>query len=394
MDIAARESRYFFKTYNRLRLDIERGEGVHLFTKQGERYLDMFAGIAVNALGYNHPRVNSAIERQLKRYIHVSNTFYQDTQIELAERLIKLTGFARIFFTNSGTEALEGALKLARRWGRDARKTAIYGLTDSFHGRTLGSLSVSGRGKYRDGYEPFLPNTDLLAFNDVEELRQKVDQQTLAVVLEFVQGEGGVNLVSREYVLELARLREKYGFLIIADEIQTGVGRTGRFFAFDYFDIRPDIVVIAKALGGGLPLGAFMGEEKLSDVFTPGVHGSTFGGNPVACAAGIATLTELIDNGVMQNAEKMGGYLKGQLEMIRTSYPKYVADLRGLGLMIGVDLLVDGTKVVESLFEEKVLLNLTNNRTLRWLPPLIIRPEHVDYAVSRFEKVLRKIGTQ
>ncbi|MDH3251156.1 MAG: aspartate aminotransferase family protein [Ignavibacteria bacterium] len=388
MTIQERESAFFFNTYKRLALEIDRGDGVYLITKNGERYLDMFAGIAVNALGYNHPEVNAAITRQVSRYLHLSNMFYQDTQIELAERLVRESGYSKVFFTNSGTEAMEGSLKLARRWGRTKGKTAIFGLTNSFHGRTFGSMSVTGRDKYREGYEPFLPNTCILSFNDVEELRRNVNDTTLALVLEFIQGEGGIHPVSEEYVSALEELREKFGFLIIADEIQSGIGRTGKFFSFDHFNIRPDIVVVAKAIGGGLPLGAFLGSEALSNVFTPGVHGTTFGGNPVACAAGLATLREILDNGVQENARMVGDYLKGRLEALQTRFPDHIAEVRGKGLMLGVDLKFDGTAVVDKLLSAHVLVNLTSGTVLRWLPPLILRKEEADIAISALTDIL------
>ncbi|MBM2846113.1 MAG: Aspartate aminotransferase family protein [Bacteroidetes bacterium] len=331
MSQADKDARYFFTTYKRLPLEIDYGEGSYLYTKDGKKYLDLFAGIAVNALGHNHPAVIAAIESQMRRYLHVSNMFHQDTQIDLAELLLKTSGYERVFFTNSGTEAMEGALKVARRWGKDRGKAIIFGMSDSFHGRTMGALSITGRDKYREGFEPFLPNTSILRFNNVDDLANAVNDKTLAVVLEFIQGEGGINLVSREYVQKLSALRDKHGFLLIADEIQAGLGRTGKFFSFEHFGIVPDIVVIAKALGGGLPLGAFLGAKTVADVLTIGTHGTTFGGNPVACAAGLATLRELLLNGVMENARTVGEYLKSRLLEVQHSFPSIVKDVRGIG---------------------------------------------------------------
>ncbi|MBM2840881.1 MAG: argD [Bacteroidetes bacterium] len=345
MNLIEKEARYFFQTYKRIKIELDRGEGAYLIAKDGTRYLDMFGGIAVNALGHNHPKVNAAIIEQMKRYIHVSNMFYQEPQIELAELMLKASGFSRIFFTNSGTEAMEGALKLSRLWGTPQGKVEIIGLSDSFHGRTMGALSITGREKYRDGFGPFLPGTCILRFNDVTELEARVNTKTLAVALECIQGEGGINLLSVEYVKKLKQLQDRFGFLIIADEIQSGIGRTGRLFAFDHFDLKPDIVVIAKALGGGLPLGAFMGREKLADVFSPGAHGTTFGGNPVACAAGLATVREILHGGVMENAATMGGYLMDRLNELKTSFPDLIADVRGKGLMVGLELTFDGADV-------------------------------------------------
>ncbi len=388
MNVMEKESQYFFHTYKRINLEIEKGDGPYLIAKDGTRYLDMFGGIAVNALGYNHPKVNAAIIDQVNKYLHVSNTFYHDTQIELAEMLLKASGFSKIFLTNSGTEAVEGALKLARKWGSPQGKVNIFGLSDSFHGRTLGSLSITGREKYREGYEPFLPNTGLLKFNDVAELERSVNEKTLAVVVEFIQGEGGINLVSPEYVEAMKHLRERFGFLLIADEIQSGIGRTGKLFAFDHFGILPDIVVVAKAIGGGLPLGAFMGSEKLAEVFTPGVHGTTFGGNPVACAAGIATVREILHGGAMENAARMGSYLKTRLEQLQVSMPDSIADVRGIGMMVGLDLKFDGTEVIDNLLKKRILLNLTNTTVVRWLPPLNTQQRELDAAVEAVESSL------
>jgi acetylornithine/N-succinyldiaminopimelate aminotransferase len=391
MNIVEREAQYFFHTYKRLSIEIDRGEGAFLIAKDGTRYLDMFGGIAVNALGYNHPKVNAAIIEQVSRYLHVSNTFYQDTQIELGELLLNVSGFSKIFFTNSGTEAIEGALKLARKWGRTQGKESIFGLTDSFHGRTFGAMSVTGRDKYREGYEPFLPNTCILPFNDVDKLEANISEKTLAVVLEFIQGEGGINLVSAEYVEKLKQLRSTYGFLIIADEIQSGIGRTGKLFAFEHFSIVPDIVVVAKAIGGGLPLGAFMGNDKVAEVFTPGVHGTTFGGNPVACAAGLATLREIINGGVMENAATMGNFLMNKLEQLKNSQPDLIADVRGRGLMVGLDLTIDGTEFINQLLQKNILLNLTNTTVVRWLPPLNTQQNHIETAVDAVVSTLSEM---
>jgi len=281
-----KEHRFFFQTYKRLSLDIVRGEGCYLYDRKGNRYVDFFGGLAVNALGYRHEGVNEAIRRQIDRYTHLSNFYVQETQVALAERLLGATGFNKVFFTNSGTEAIEGALKLGRKWGKKNGKTELFGLSNSFHGRTMGALSLTERAKYREGYEPFLADVRHIRFNNVGDLRANVGPATIGVFLEFVQGEGGVNVVSPDFVRELEDLRTKHSFLILADEIQSGIGRTGKFFGFEHFAVRPDVVVVAKALGGGLPLGAFLGNEKVSDVLTYGAHGSTFGGNPVACAAG------------------------------------------------------------------------------------------------------------
>jgi acetylornithine/N-succinyldiaminopimelate aminotransferase len=386
-----KEERYFFRTYKRLGLEIDRGEGAYLISRDGRRYLDFFGGLAVNALGYNHPAVNKAIIDQVQKYIHLSNYYVQEPQVLLAERIIQASGFQRVFFSNSGTEAVEGAIKVARKWGKKHRKTELIGLSNSFHGRTMGALSLTERQKYRDGYEPFLPNVSHIEFNDVEQLSRVVNQQTLGVILEFIQGEGGIFVISPEFAAALNELRRKFGFLIIADEIQSGIGRTGMFFAFEHFGVTPDIVVIAKAIGGGLPLGAFLGNERVADVLTYGTHGTTFGGNPVACAAGVAVFREVIDNGFMKKAGEIGAYLKLQFEALKAEFPALVKDVRGMGCMLGVELVQDGQPVVDKLQAKGYLVNCTHVTVLRFLPPFIVTRDECDAVVGALRQVLGEL---
>jgi acetylornithine/N-succinyldiaminopimelate aminotransferase len=384
-----KERQYFFPTYKRLPLDIVRGEGCYLYDRDGKRYLDFFGGLAVNALGYGHSKVLQAIREQAEKYIHLSNYFVQEPQVRLAEKLLSVTGYQRIFFTNSGTEAIEGAIKLARKWGKKLGKTDLYGMTNSFHGRTMGALSLTERLKYRQDYEPFLENVYHITFNSSVALREKVDERTLGVVLEFIQGEGGVNPVSREFVAELEALREQYGFLIIADAIQCGMGRTGKFFSFEHFNIRPDIVCIAKAIGGGIPLGAFLGNERTVEVFSYGVHGTTFGGNPLACAAGLAVLNEVVDGGLMKRAGEIGHYLINGFRTLQAEMPTLITDVRGMGCMLGVELSFDGQPVVDELLNRGILVNCTNTTVLRFLPPYVVTNEQCDTLLEELRNVLR-----
>jgi acetylornithine/N-succinyldiaminopimelate aminotransferase len=386
-----KEERYFFRTYKRLGLDIDRGEGAYLIARDGKRYLDFFGGLAVNALGYNHPAVNKAIIDQVQKYIHLSNYYVQEPQVMLAERIIQASGFQRVFFSNSGTEAVEGAIKVARKWGKKHGKSELIGLSNSFHGRTMGALSLTERQKYREGYEPFLPNVSHIEFNDVAQLRAVVNQQTLGIILEFIQGEGGIFVISPEFADTLNELRQKFGFLIIADEIQAGMGRTGKFFAFEHFGVRPDIVVIAKAIGGGLPLGAFLGNERVADVLTYGTHGTTFGGNPVACAAGVAVFREVLENGLMKKAGETGEYLKSQFEVLKAEFPNLVKDVRGIGCMLGVELVQDGQPFVDKLQERGYLVNCTHVTVLRFLPPYIVTKDQCDALVSALRQVFAGI---
>ncbi len=389
--LVEKEHQLFFQTYKRLSLDVVGGEGCTLFTRDGKRYIDFFGGLAVNALGYNHPGLKKAIQEQADRYIHLSNFFIQEPQVKLAEKLLAAAGYQRIFFTNSGTEAIEGALKLARKWGRKHGKTELFGLSNSFHGRTMGALSLTERAKYRDGYEPFLANVSHLPYNDVESLRSAVKETTLGIVVEPIQGEGGIFVVSPEYASVLNSLREKFGFLIIADEIQAGMGRTGKFLGFEHFGVKPDIVVIAKAIGGGLPLGAFLGNERVADTFTFGVHGTTFGGNPVACAAGLVVLEEIVDHGLMKRAGEMGDYLKGKFSALQSRYPSLVKEVRGYGCMLGMELTREGQSIVEQLQDRGFLVNCTNVNVLRFLPPYTISTEECDTLVQAMDSVFASL---
>jgi acetylornithine/N-succinyldiaminopimelate aminotransferase len=392
--IFEREQESFFHTYKRLSLDIDRGEGVFLFDKSGKRYIDFFGGLAVNALGYCHPRIIEAIERQIRRYNHLSNYFVQDPQVELAERILRhAPGFEHVFFSNSGTEATEGVMKLARKWGQPLGKTDLFGLSNAFHGRTLGALSIMDKQKYRDGYEPFLPNTGTLPFNDVEALRRAVNEKTLGVFVEFIQGEGGIFTVAPEYARELGSLRDRYGFLIVADEIQAGIGRTGKFFAFEHYGIVPDIILFAKAIGGGLPLGGFLGNRRLAETLTYGVHGTTFGGNPVACAAGIAVLDEIDEKGLMQHATEIGKHLKAGAVKLKSEFAGIIKEVRGEGCMLGIDLHIPGQPVVEELQRCGFLVNCTHETVLRLLPPLVIEKGHCDALLHELASILRTFAT-
>jgi acetylornithine/N-succinyldiaminopimelate aminotransferase len=384
--LAEKENQYFFRTYNRFSVDIDRGEGCWLITRSGRRILDMFGGLAVNVLGCCHPEIVQAIELQIRKYIHISNFFYQEPQIQLAEQILDLSGFSRIFFTNSGTEAVEGSLKIVRKYFEGTSKIKLISFSGSYHGRSYGALSLTWRKKYRDGFEPFIRGVHRLKFNSVEDLERNIDDSVAALYLESIQGEGGINVVSKEFAGTLSELRKKFGFLLIADEIQSGVGRTGKLHAFENFNLTPDIVVVAKGIGGGLPLGAILGNEKVADVLTPGVHGSTFGGNPVAAACGSVILGKL-KNGLMTQVKEIAVYLRGQLENLRVK-SSAIKEIRGLGLMVGIELDPDGQQVVERMLERGVLVNCTNQNVIRLLPPYIISRDEIDFFIRNLESVL------
>jgi acetylornithine/N-succinyldiaminopimelate aminotransferase len=388
-----REQAFFFHTYHRLPLQIERGEGVTLIDKNGRHYLDFFAGLAVNALGYGNPAVLGAIRKQSEAYCHLSNYFLQTPQVDLAEELLRQAGkpYTRVFFSNSGTEAVEGAIKIARRWGVAKGKNELIATRNAFHGRTLGALSLMDRQNYREGFGPFLPGCHSVSTTDVSELREVVSDRTAAVILEFIQGEGGVIPVNKDFAAEIESLRKQYGFLLIADEIQAGVGRTGKFFGFEHYDGiigKPDIVVAAKALGGGLPLGAIIGTDTVTSVLQPGAHGTTFGGNPVSCAAGKAVLDEIRDRNLIEHAASMGKLLLDGFAKLQKKYPSLIREVRGMGLMLGIDLKRDAAPVVDAMRERGILINGTNTTVLRFLPPLTITPEHVNHVLTTLDAVM------
>jgi acetylornithine aminotransferase len=384
LNLAEKESKYFFRTYKRLPLVVEKGEGVFLHTDKGI-FLDMLGGLAVNVLGYNNAKVNEAIVSQIYNYTHLSNNFYQETQIDFAENLLRLSGFDRIFLSSTGTEAIEGAIKLTRKYFHSETKRELISFKGGFHGRTYGSLSLTTKEKYRKGFEPLLPGVHHLPYNSIEDLKRNINENTAAVFLEFIQGEGGVFVANEAFIEALNELKKKFGFLIVADCIQCGAGRTGKFLSIQHYKADVDICVIAKGIGGGLPVSAVMAKEYLNECFHAGEHGTTFGGNPVACAAGVATLQEIEDH-AMKNAEVVGFYLKNEILNLQKKYPAKIKEVRGMGLMLGIELGdVSPAKVIENLFEKKVLVNLTNENCVRLLPPLILSQEEADIFLEAFE---------
>jgi len=390
MTLSDREASALFHTYKRLPLEIERGEGPYLIAKDGTRYLDMFAGLAVNALGYAHPAVARAICDQSMKYTHLSNYFLQEPQIRLAELLTRQAGYEKVFFANSGTEAIEGTIKLVRRWGSTRGKSEIVSMSNSFHGRTMGALSLMDRPRYKEGFGPFLEGFRVAEFNSPDALRQAVTPQTVAVILEFIQGEGGIRPVTPAFASTVAELHAKHGFLLIADEIQSGIGRTGKFFGFQHYEsVRPDIVVVAKPIGGGLPLGGILAHPDVAAVLEPGMHGTTFGGNPVACAAGIAVVEEITRSNLMQHAADMGTMMSTEFGRLKGTFPGLIREVRVKGLMAGIELDREADPLVATMREKHhILINGTDRTVLRLLPPLIVTAEQVKTTVNALEQVL------
>jgi acetylornithine/N-succinyldiaminopimelate aminotransferase len=382
--------RYLMQNYAQLPLVIARGDGVRVWDDEGKSYLDFVGGIAVNAVGHCHPRVVAAIREQAERLIHCSNLYWFEPPVVLARELAVLSGLDRVFFCNSGAEANEAAIKLARKYAYEhgRENPEIIAFTKSFHGRTLGTLAATGQEKFSRGFTPLPGGFRHLPFNDVAELKKAVGSQTAAVMIEPLQGEGGVYPASLELMETLAELRREEGILLIFDEVQCGLGRTGKAFAYEHYGVRPDILTLAKALGGGLPIGAAVAREEVARVFQPGTHGSTFGGNPVACAAARAVLQVLQEEGLVEQAAKTGEYMKACLDALQKKYP-FIKEVRGMGLLLWMELDRPGQEMVALCQERGLLINCTAERVIRFLPPLIITREEVDEAVGILEEALR-----
>jgi len=387
------EEKLLLPTYDRHKILFERGRGVYLWDSRGNRYLDFLSGIGVNALGHAHPAIQATLKRQAGRLIHVSNLFFHEYQAELAKRLTKISGTHRAFFCNSGTEAWEGALKLARIYARTRNtnghrpKWRILALDNSFHGRTFGSLATTGQAKYRDPFVPLLPGVGFVRFNDVEDLKHQFDAGVCALCIETIQGEGGICPVSPEF-LQLARqLTESSDALLILDEIQCGLGRTGRYFAYQHYGVQPDIVTIAKPLAAGLPLGAILTTNRVASSMHPGMHGTTFGGGPLACAVAIEFLRVLEE--LLDHVREIGSYFQGQLAALKVRHD-CIREVRGMGLMVAVELdSADMAKtVVSTLLAKRILINRTHETVLRFLPPYIIQEKHVDEVIRALDSAL------
>lgn len=381
-----RESKYLLPIYNRLPLKISYGKGVYLYTEDGTEYLDFFSGLAVNALGYSNDKVIEAIENQLRKYIHISNYYVCTPQVELAKKLVNLSGLSRVFFSNSGTEATEASLKLIRKVAGPEKKIITF--SNAFHGRTYGSMSLGGKDIIKQNFSPLLPNIIQLEFNDLESLDKNIAMNTAAVYLEFIQGEGGVRVASNPFIEMLKSLREKYNFILVADEVQTGIGRTGKAFAFNHYNLTPDLLLVAKAIGGGLPLGALIVNQQYENVFNIGDHGSTFGGNPVACAAGLEVLNQVFRGTLLENVLTLGEYFQKQLNNLKLVNNDLIVDVRGMGFIIGVELNQPCSKLVEDFRHRNILVNCTSNNTIRILPPLISTKEHIDHFIKVFKQIL------
>jgi acetylornithine/N-succinyldiaminopimelate aminotransferase len=378
-------------TYRRPPIVFTHGKGCRLFDAAGRSYLDFLSGIGVNALGYAHPRLVRVIREQAGRAIHLSNLFHNEFQGPLAERLAAWTGLDRVFFTNSGGEAMEGALKLARAYAREktsgGEKTRILALENSFHGRTFGALSITAPLKYRAPFAPLVPGVEFVRANDADDLEKKFDARVCAVVVEPIQGEGGIFALSESFWRRARQLASAHDAVLIADEIQCGLGRTGRAFVYQKFGAPPDVVVVAKPLAGGLPLGAFIAQERFARAFSPGMHGTTFGGGPLACAAALEFLRVVEDEGLLENVRHRGEEVRAGLERLRRRFG-FIREVRGEGLMAGIELDTEGAPYVARALRRGLIINCTHDRVLRFLPPFIVTARHVEEFLAKLEAVL------
>jgi acetylornithine/N-succinyldiaminopimelate aminotransferase len=397
----ADEARHLMNTYKRPPIVFTHGRGCRVYDSSGRQYLDFLAGIAVNALGHAHPRLVRVIRREAGRAIHTSNLFHNPYQGPLASKLAEWSGLDRVFFTNSGTEAIEGALKLARAYANGKtngingagakRKTRILALENSFHGRTFGAVSITYPAKYREPFAPLVPGVEFVKFNDIADLESKFDETACALVAETIQGEGGIFPVSREFWKRARELATKFEAALIADEIQCGLGRTGRYFAYQAHGSHPDIVAVAKPLAGGLPLGAFIANEKFAAAFKPGMHGTTFGGGPLVCAAALEFLTVVEEKKLLANVRERGQELRAGIEKHAAKFD-FILEVRGEGLMLGVDLSVDGAPFVAEALKRGLIINCTHEHILRLLPAFIIGCKDVAEFLSKFEAVLARVA--
>lgn len=399
-EIKAAEAKLLLPTYERNPILFVDGAGMYLIDDHGNRYLDLLSGIGVNALGYGHPAVVDTIATQSRRLIHTSNLYYHEGQAELAARLTERSGHDRVFFCNSGTEAWEAAMKLARahasskRSSGDVIGTRFLALENSFHGRTMGSVSTTHKDKYREPFQPLVPGVDFVRFNDVEHLRSSFSSAVCAILIEPVQGEGGIRPVSQDFFAAARELTQSTGALLIADEIQSGLGRTGKWFAYQHFGIKPDVTTLAKPLAGGLPLGVMLCSEEAARGIHPGLHGTTFGGGPLACSVANAVIDTMERDNLLENVQQVGSYFIHQLHELAARHES-VVDVRGMGLMLAVELSsADLAKlVVARMLERRILINRTSETVLRFLPPYIIGRDHVDIAIAALHEILSEEST-
>ena len=383
--------KYVLATYTRTDLCLIKGEGLWVEDIAGKKYLDFFPGWAVSGTGHRHPKVIARIEDQLKKIIHVSNNFYSEIQPQLAKKIIEYSFPGKVFFANSGAEANEGAIKFARKYGSSSSRYEIITMEKSFHGRTLATLTATGQDKIKKGFAPLPEGFKHVPFNDIDAFISAITDKTIAVMIEPIQGEGGINVLDEEYIRKLAGICREKDILLICDEVQTGMGRTGKMFGYSHFDIEPDAITLAKSLGGGMPIGAVVISEKHKDILPPGSHATTFGGSPIVCAAALGVFDAIEQENLLENTNRMGEYLVESIKNIKD--PKgIIGRIKGKGLMLGVELGVeDGSGITEECMKEGLLVNCTQNNILRIMPPIIVKKDEIDLAIEKLSKALERI---
>lgn len=377
-------------TYNRFPITLEKGEGMYVYDENNKKYLDFAAGIAVNALGHNHKKLVETIAEQATKLIHVSNLYWTKPQIELAEKLVKIGDFDKAFFCNSGAEAIEGALKISRKYGSKTGRSEIITMLHSFHGRTFGAITATGQPHYQEGLGELLPNIKYAKYNDIESLKDTITDKTCAIFLEPVQGEGGIIPADKEYLQEVRKICDEKDIVLVFDEIQCGVGRLGTFYAYQHYGVVPDCVCMAKGIAGGIPCGVLMAKQKIADSFKPGDHASTFGGNPLATSAGNVVVDELLNNGVLENAKKQGEYLEKCLKQLKEEF-ECIIDVRGVGLMQGIELNVLVADIIAETIDNGLLLVNAGKNVIRFVPSLIVSKENIDEAMDILKKAIKKV---
>jgi len=384
---------YIINTYGERPISITKGEGVYVWDAEGKRYLDFVAGISTNNVGHCHPRVVDAIIDQARKLIHTSNLYYTEPQVRLAKRIVELSFAEKCFFCNSGAEANEGAIKLARKYSKenvDPKRFEIITMLKSFHGRTMTTITATGQEKYHKGFEPLSPGFKYVPFNDIKAVEDAITENTCAIMVEPIQVEGGINLPDKEYLPILREICNKNKILLIFDEVQTAMGRLGAMYGYHVYGVEPDIITMAKALGGGVPIGCMATKTKIAESLVPGSHASTFGGNPLACSAALAAINTIVDEKLPENAQKMGDYLKEKFLSMKDKYP-VIKDVRGCGLVIGVELNVEGKGFVSECMKNGLILNCIGTSVIRCVPPLIVTKDHIEEALNIFEKGLASI---
>lgn len=386
-EIIAQYNKFVINTYTRTPVVIVKGKGLKVWDLDGNQYLDFFPGWAVSGLGHCHPMVVNAVRNYLKKIIHVPNNYYNMVQGKLAQRIVENSFKGKVFFCNSGAEANEAAIKLVRAYGNQKKKYEIITMNNSFHGRTLATITATGQAKYQRGFEPLPAGFKSVPFNDIKALENAINDTTAGIMLELIQGEGGISVAEEDYVSAVRKICDEKDIVLIFDEVQTGIGRTGKMFCFEHYGVAPDIMTLAKSLGGGLPIGAMVASELFADVLKPGMHASTFGGSPVACSAGLAVFEAIKKERLLSNTQKMAVYLVERLKELKAK-KQVIKEIRGKGLMIGVELNIEGDRIVKGCFNKRLLINCAHGNVLRIMPGMIVTKKEIDHAVGILEEVI------